>query len=575
MLLAAGMPHDPGIWAAAACVPVSALLGLLLPAAAAVGAGRVLAWGQFATLALAGLVLEGVAPGYATRAALFALTPLAVWKGAAEPGLDPLPWLAAGGGVASLWLWNGFAATPSTDLGWALLGAPVDDGAAILLATSFAFAAVQAAAGLAMERRASPPVRWSARVAAVPVLTLAVAYARVGRFEADPRWSLVGLLLATLLALAAQRAMGQGKGRGATDRAGAHAAGTVAALALALAMTLRQQWLGTALSLVLPGLAWVEAKTGLRALRAVAAVVAAVVLALVPGWLLHDVAVGHPSTAGDPFTAYAIPAAAFALAARVFRRGGDDRLVAALEAGAVATAALFVVVEVRLRFGEGRFTAPLSFDETATLMLTAAAQAIAYDRVARRTGRPAARKARLALGGTAFALAVGLLVVNPLLTDARVGAWSLVLGYLLPALVAAWFGWEHRRAREGRWLCGYALAAGFAWATLQVRLAVHPGALGILASGWTQAELWSWSAAWLAYGLALMVGGLRLGVRQLRLAALALVALVSLKVFLVDMGELTGLLRVASFLGLGLVLIGLAALHRRFVLAGQNTDAPA
>jgi uncharacterized membrane protein len=38
------------------------------------------------------------------------------------------------------------------------------------------------------------------------------------------------------------------------------------------------------------------------------------------------------------------------------------------------------------------------------------------------------------------------------------------------------------------------------------------------------------------------------------------------KVFLIDMADLTGLWRVVSFLGLGLALIGLGAAHRRFVL---------
>jgi uncharacterized membrane protein len=48
--------------------------------------------------------------------------------------------------------------------------------------------------------------------------------------------------------------------------------------------------------------------------------------------------------------------------------------------------------------------------------------------------------------------------------------------------------------------------------------------------------------------------------------ALVGIALVCGKVFLFDMAQLTGLLRVLSFLGLGLTLIGLGALHRRLVL---------
>ena len=65
------------------------------------------------------------------------------------------------------------------------------------------------------------------------------------------------------------------------------------------------------------------------------------------------------------------------------------------------------------------------------------------------------------------------------------------------------------------------------------------------------AELWAWSGAWLVYGIALMVWGIRARERLLRLAALGVVGLVCAKVFLIDMSGLTGLWRVLSFLGLG------------------------
>ncbi len=52
-----------------------------------------------------------------------------------------------------------------------------------------------------------------------------------------------------------------------------------------------------------------------------------------------------------------------------------------------------------------------------------------------------------------------------------------------------------------------------------------------------------------------------------------MVGLVCLKVFLVDMADLTGLWRVLSFLGLGLALIGLGVVHRRFVLPAKPEAA--
>ena len=248
-------------------------------------------------------------------------------------------------------------------------------------------------------------------------------------------------------------------------------------------------------------------------------------------------------------------------------------LVALLEADAIAAAALFVLVEVRLRFGDGGLDGTFGFGEVTTLMLTTAVQAVAYDRAARRSGRATARVAGAVLGAAAYLLAAGLLLDNPMLSGAPVGAWSLVLAYLAPGVLAAWVARSVQNHTVRLWLRGYAVAAGFAWTTLQVRLWFHPGAMALSAAPVTQTELWCWSAGWLLYGLALMIAGVRLNLRALRLTALALLGLVCLKVFLIDMGKLTGLLRVASFLGLGLVLIGLGALHRRYVLPSRRTDA--
>ena len=115
-------------------------------------------------------------------------------------------------------------------------------------------------------------------------------------------------------------------------------------------------------------------------------------------------------------------------------------------------------------------------------------------------------------------------------------------------------------------LACYALLAGFVWITLEIRHLFHPDAMGLDIAPVEDAELWAWSGAWLAYG----VGGDGRGDRGGRSDGCgwrrsAVVGLVAAKVFLVDMGGLVGLWRVLSFLGLGLVLIGLGAVYRRFV----------
>jgi uncharacterized membrane protein len=254
----------------------------------------------------------------------------------------------------------------------------------------------------------------------------------------------------------------------------------------------------------------------------------------------------------------------------MFRRRGDDLLVATLEAGAVAFLACFVALEIRDWYSNGQLEDPFGFPEIALHLLTLAVQATVYLRLAQRTGRPILRWAWQIMGGGALVVGTLLLVFNPGFTGAPAGVVSLLAGYLIPAALAV-LASRRIAVPQVRWSLGaYALVAGFAWITLQIRQLFHPGSMSLIFVPIEDAELWAWSGAWLAYGIALMVLGIRVGDRLLRLTALGVVGLVCVKVFLVDMADLTGLWRVLSFLGLGLALIGLGAIHRRFVLPTQH-----
>jgi uncharacterized membrane protein len=336
-------------------------------------------------------------------------------------------------------------------------------------------------------------------------------------------------------------------------------------------MMLHDHWLTMAVAMFLPALAWIEARAELPALRRVALVVAGLILLrLVLNWYVLDYAFGAKPIANGLIAAYALPAAAFAFAAWLFRRRADDLLVATLEAGAVTFAVYFVALEIRHGFGEGELTDDLDFDEIALHLLTLSAQALLYLYLARRTGRWIFGYAWRVLGAIALAFAAGMLVFNPTLTGADTGVPGLAAAYLIPAAVALvarrWLARPALRALLG----AYALVAGFAWISLQIRQMFHPEQLSVIAGSIDDAELWAWSGAWLVYGMALMLLGIRLQERVLRLAALGVVGLVCAKVFLIDMADLAGLWRVLSFLGLGLALIGLGVVHRRFVLPARE-----
>lgn len=88
-------------------------------------------------------------------------------------------------------------------------------------------------------------------------------------------------------------------------------------------------------------------------------------------------------------------------------------------------------------------------------------------------------------------------------------------------------------------------------------------------------ETWVFSAVWALYGLAVMILGVRRHEITLRWTGLVLLLLTTTKVFLFDMARLDGVIRAASFLALGVLLIAGALAARRFGLvktSGTNGD---
>ncbi|HUJ25997.1 MAG TPA: DUF2339 domain-containing protein, partial [Myxococcales bacterium] len=165
-----------------------------------------------------------------------------------------------------------------------------------------------------------------------------------------------------------------------------------------------------------------------------------------------------------------------------------------------------------------------------------------------------------------------LLTSNPLFAREPVGSLplfdGLLFAYLIPAIFAVLFRRAFRKLSLGLMadIAGAAaLALGFLYLSLEVRHIFHGQFL--LYGSASDAEWYAYSAVWLVYGLGLLLAGLLLRQRELRLAGLVVGAIVAAKVFVFDMAALSGLLRAASFLGLGASFIGLGYLYQR--LAGS------
>ncbi len=153
-------------------------------------------------------------------------------------------------------------------------------------------------------------------------------------------------------------------------------------------------------------------------------------------------------------------------------------------------------------------------------------------------------------GGSAF---------GPYLLD------SLFLGYLLPAaplvIVATQMPHLPNWLRLGSSSVAAVLAA--AYTIFEIRRFWRGNDLSV--PGTSQPELYTYTVAMLLLAAGLLALAYARRSPLIRKLALAAVALAVAKVFLIDMAGLSGLIRVASFLVLGLVLAGLAWVNRWFV----------
>ena len=93
----------------------------------------------------------------------------------------------------------------------------------------------------------------------------------------------------------------------------------------------------------------------------------------------------------------------------------------------------------------------------------------------------------------------------------------------------------------------------------------------------SDAEQYTWSAVWLIFGVALLLIGFFLRSQPVRYCSAAVVVFTIGKVFLFDMAGLTGVFRALSFIGLGLVLVGIGLLYQRLLYrpAAPPAAAPA
>ena len=445
------------------------------------------------------------------------------------------------------------------------------------LAFGGAFAALFAAAGFLAQGRSSrpaAPILWAATAVVAPLAILVTLYCHIYVFERSLPFAALALLGAALFAVATEMLTRREPRPGMPSAAAIFATGSIAALALAMTFALEKGWLTVALALMVPGTAYVAEQRPLPWLRWLCGILVVLVMLRI-GYEPRIVTdAGNAPIFNWILYGYGIPALAFWVAGWLLRKRADDVPSRIVDAGAILFTVLTATLQIRHYIYSGNiYYASASLTEVALQVSGGLAMVIGLERLRERTGSIVHNVAALLIAGCCLlAIVFGLLMLdNPWIWSTNVGGLFLnlnLLGYAIPAALAAAIGLMTRKTRPQWYRTIAAITAvvlALTYLSFQVARFYQGPRLSVGPVG--GAEGYTYSAVWLAFGVVLLVAGMGLRSQPVRLCAVAVVLLTVAKVFLLDMAGLGGVWRSLSFIGLGLVLVGIWFLYRRLLFA--------
>jgi uncharacterized membrane protein len=547
-----------------------------------------------ATLALAAFSVLAILALAATRTheqwTTFAVVALAIlgltaWRSAPAAAAGILAGIVT---LSAIAVWPGLAALPEPRLLAPALEGVLrlpDNISAFLAFAALSTSAIATLATLRLWRGRSLPLAttglYALAAVAPPLLALVLAYLRVTQFDRSISFALFAVFLATVFYLVADRfdkiaAADRGAATGLVI--GAFASSVAAAMALAFVMVLERGYLTVAFAITAFTTAIFAVVDRILLLRYVVVAIGIIVLGRV-AWdpRIMGADIGTWPIFNWLLLGYGMPAVAFLAAGNILKREAEDLAARLCDALGVLFAALLVFFQIRHALNGGDPLAPTSGHVEqglfALMSLGFAGLLIRLDIV---RANPVFRAASLIFGvisGAEVLIGLGL-VQNPLFSEDPVRGplifSSLLLAYLLPGLAAIVLARIARAAQRPAWfVTGAAVLALFllfGYATLEVRHAFQGERLSIWQST-SAPEVWTYSVAWLALGLAFLFYGLWRGSTEARLASAAVVVLSVLKVFLYDLTGIGGFWRAFSVICLGAVLIGIGLVYQKLVFA--------
>jgi uncharacterized membrane protein len=491
--------------------------------------------------------------------------------GGSRPALQ---WVPVGALAIQLLAWFGRGLEPGN--GWQLAGLHDADQASFLVYAGWMTALHVALGGYNYLR--SRHALWVAMIVLTPLAWLSLSYLLVTDLSQSVYWGALAVLLGMgYLGLAFWR-LHRSAERADSDQPRDSAINVWLILgghfgyALAVAIVLREASLTLALATQLISLTWLMGRFQLPALGLlVKAVLGLVVVRLTLNpWLLSYSNEVHWS-----LWTYGGSTLLAGLACRL--ASGEPALRKWLEAATLHLLVLTLWAETRYWLYEGNVYA-LRFELTEFAINTAAWSSLALVYYRRHlTGQLLAGwyllASRLLLCLSIFSYALVLFPLNPAWGGEQVGSTPifnlLLLAFGYPVLVSILL-FRFYDPRLKRHFAYAGCLTGFIFVNLEIRHLWQESINLNLPTG--NGELYTYTIVWLLFSiLVLLAGSLRYG-RTVYQGGMALLLLVVAKIFLVDMADLEGLLRVTTFMGLGLSLLGLAYLYQRFNLTPGASD---
>ena len=469
--------------------------------------------------------------------------------------------------LAALFLWWWWPPIPPPGTAW-------DVGRFAWL--TILYGGLYAAGAFALMWNAGRPGFWAALAVGAALSHFLLCWWILRTEVTGTPWGLISIGLAAPFLVGAERlSHWRQRMTGATEALGYLAAGVSFFIAAAIPLELSREWITVAYAIELAAVAAIAAKLDLLTMRRICWGLLAIV---VVRFVLNPEVLKYPLGVAPLINwilwGYGISIAALFVGRHYLKATRDDRLVQAVEATIALLVFVLITLEVRSLFQRNTMMEPhATFMERAAYVLIWGGFALAALWLARlRHDLVTLWAWRLSgLLAVATVLVMQVLVANPIFESADVGQLpilnGLLVAYAAPAVMAAlarrWMN-EVESDKNVVVLAGVvASILAFVYVSMEVRHFFDPGFErgGFGAEG---IELYTYSIVWLLFGVALLALGFVRGTAALRHAGMVLVCIVVAKVFLIDMAGLQGLLRVASFLGLGAALLGLGYAYRRF-----------